>query len=334
MKKILFGFAALAAGVACTQTSVVYEDTAEIGIAPVNYTITKAHQGAITGTSYPTDEEFGLLAFHTTGDAGTAIGDVTEPMTTYLDDVRFVYLRDGIWHGAPSYYWPKTGSLFFAGYSPAGATKTDVSYSFDDAAEGLTIDGFVQGDYNYVVENNNMVDLLWFDCTPVSYNTGAPEVTFRHALSYITLAINTNIEEGLFTLKKVTLKGVDFTGTFTSSDLAWTGSNSKDITVFEGTQAVVSEAFKLDNILVIPQGIDAKCLELVYEQLPYAGATSGTITNTQSLDLTGGDTAGDNTDKWLIGKHYTYNICFTAEEITLKPSVEAWEEMPAGNIEL
>ena len=334
MKKIMIIAAAVAAMAACTKSTVVYEDSTEIGISPVNYNTTKLDYGPIKGTEYPTSEDFGVFAYHTTDDAGTNYTEGTGTLSLYLDNVGFTYRQDGQWGGkATSYYWPRTGSLYFAGYSPLEADIQNVILSNADnraATTTMNFTNFTQGAYHYsdgtgAQDDNRMVDLMWFDLTSTSANTGAPAVTFRHALSYLTFAFSANVDN-IFTVESVTLKQVNANGSFTSWDEtasapAWSGqSNPNDISLYNTTAAVgTTNTLKIDDVLVIPQGTAE--IEIVYTQRAAAGQPP--ITQKYNAVLTGGDTDLAS-NVWLYNRHYTYNIYFTANEIRITPSVDMW----------
>lgn len=341
MKKVLFAAAAIAAMASCTKTTeVVYEPTGELTLSPLAYVAVKAN-GPITGTAYPADEEFNVFAGHTAMDPGTAFANAGE-IKPYLTDVTFAKAsNNAAWAGKTPYYWPKAGSLFFTGYSPARAKGTaTVDYTQENA--GITITDFTQGAYA-AEKNAEMVDLMWFDMTANSANSGAPAAAFKHALSYITFNFKATTEQ-LFNLKKVTVKGVGTKGTFTSKDRVWTEPTvDTEITIFDGTQELTNNAFTRDNLLVIPQTIDAKAITIVYEQHSSAGSAE-TITVTESFELPGGDGAAPDTAKWLLGKHYTYNFTFTPGtgggedpldgQILLTPEVEDWVKVADKETEI
>lgn len=330
MKRLLFAAATFAALVACTKTADVYEEAGQIGLAPVNY-LTKV-DGAISGTAYPENESFNVFAVYTASDAGTLFQDAAKPLTAYLTNAQFVNKGEK-WGGNTPYYWPKTGSLYFAGYSPNRAVCQSASYNFE-GTPGLVLTGFTQGEYGKAGNqpSNTMVDLMWFDHTQTSANSGAPAVTFKHALSYLTMTFKSTEEhKGIFTLKKVTLNGVKMTGDFTSNDKKWatTAAQTESLKIYDGTQLLDATAFTADHLLLIPQEIVPSSLEIQYEQKTPAGEL---ITNTQTFTLKGGDTSGETIKQWLIGYHYTYNFKFSFsanEEILLTPSVEAWSEAKA-----
>lgn len=333
MKKILFIAAALAASAACTKTTTVYDDSKnEIGLSPVTHISTKT--GPVEGTTYPEGETFGVFAQHTTAAAGEIFSSGSGDLKEYLKGVEFEKNGENPeWHGTTPYYWPKTGSLYFAGYSPYNATGTK-SYSFVRATPSLTITDFIQGTYDSEPVSNQMVDLMWFDVTTNSANTGAPAVTFNHALSWLTFNLKCESSKlnDLFSIKSVILKNINNTGTFTSNgsktDATWSSSAPAEIVLFSGTQSITETAHTIDDILIIPQ--DTQQIEIIYTQKAAAGTSE--IEQSFTLKLKGGETASSDSEPWLLGKHYTYNITFSAEEIKLTPGVTDWENVTGGDI--
>ena len=312
MKKIIFSIAAAAmAMAACTQTDVVYEDGSEIGLVPVNYTATKLNYGPVDGTDYPTTESFGVFAQHTTSNAQTSLNGDTGTLSPYLVKAGFKEddAESGIWTGTPDpYYWPRTGSLYFAGYSPLGTTGT-LSYDFNtNNTQNLNIDGFEQGPYVYtdgtsVPAGYGMIDLMWFDAD-ASSNTGTVAATFNHALTYLTFNFTAAVDD-LFTIKSVTLENVYFAGDFDSKNgtPVWSGLNDQKNLSLYNTDKVLKEntAFTVDDVLVIPQ--TTSYLTIVYTQK--ASATNPEITMEYRAQLTGGENTDAKDLVWLYGKHYT-----------------------------
>ena len=345
MKKILIFAAAIAIMAACAKTQVVNEDSGEIGVSPVSYMSTKV--GAVIGTAYPNTESFNVFACHTSGENGESFktGDGTltaDADALYLDDYKFVNDGTGTWHGNPAAYWPKTGSLYFAGYSPADITKASATYDFNRIAPKLTITDFEQGGYNN--GKSSMHDLMWFDVTSTSANTGTPDVVFKHALSYITFSLSCDESvKGIYTVKNVTLKDIYGIGTFDSGTAPyWTfpGTTTKksDLELYndETGQAISDTPYILDNIPTIRN--QAASATVTYLQKASASEGAGVIEITETFKLTGGDGESQNQENWLMGKHYTYTLNFTmdpSEEIKLTPSVnENWTDVTGSDIEV
>ena len=349
MKKLMILAAAVAAMAACTKSEVVYDDNdVEIGLAPVSYMSTKTAQyGPVSGNNYPTAEHFGVFASHTTASAEEIFATGTGTLSDYLKNVEFK--KDdtqSVWKGVAKYYWPKTGSLYFAGYSPFEITSDNEAYYFDRSSYKLTITNFSQGTYGYtdgetVNPYYEMVDLMWFEATEKSYNTGAPGVIFKHALSYLTFDIKTEGDYvGLFEIKSVTLKNVVSKGTFVSRDEnssytpTWTRSDDSDDKISEMSLLgyavpVTVGGLKIEDILLIPQPTTE--LEIVYTQKASAGQPA--IEQVYKTKLTGGESDNSEEENWLINKHYTYTITFKADEIKLTPKVDDWKPVNK-NIEI
>ena len=337
MKKIIFSIAAAAMAMdACTQTDVVYEDGSEIGHVPVNYTATKLNYGPVDGTTYPETESFGVFAQHTANPAGTDFPGTVE-LNPYLVNVKFSSANDGTgtWKGADqSYYWPRTGSLYFAGYSPYGMNGTPDYYFNQDGSASLNITDFTQGNYAYTdgtaVGGNEMIDLMWFDVTSTSASTGAPAVTFKHALSYLSFYLKTSVDN-LYTIKSITLSGVNNKGNFASNrandgtdNPSWSDLSGAEntISLYNTNKALVNGTdFIIDDVLVIPQTTGTLTIEYTMKG---AGEGAPEIEQTFSRQLTGGTSQTAEDQVWYYGKHYSYFIEFKADEIRLTPDVSEW----------
>lgn len=253
---------------ACTKSETVYTDTdVEVGFSPVAETATKAFYGPMGGESnstYNTGETFGIFAWHRILDGGavsadwdTFIDGATDADTpVYIDNGEFGH-KGTYWGGTPNpYYWPKTGVLAFAGYSPyeplngqnalAGAVEYTLLPANNNNAPKLTVSDFKQGTYNWATGasevTNQTVDFMWFDANDqnaVNFGaqsqatTGVP-VIFRHACSWIDFSLKPDPEDtdasGKFQILKVTLKNVYTKGDFDSSKADDTVSGS-DVTL-------------------------------------------------------------------------------------------------------
>lgn len=214
MKKLVFAALAIAAMAACTKSNVQYEQPGEISLQPVTQ---KATKSAITSTTYPTSAQFNVWAWWGEGNPGS--NDVTSFTTKYIDEGTFGFRTGSVnsWGGVTPYYWPTTGSLFFAGYSPAAAKNKAYDFDYDLQTKTLTIKEYEQSN-----ETSSTYDLLWFDATDKSYDNntnknnrgddvdGVP-VVFKHALSWLTFKFNLADENTAKNWKvtKVELKGIE-----------------------------------------------------------------------------------------------------------------------------
>lgn len=335
MKKSLIIALGAIALVACTKTSVSYEQTGEIGFAPVvRKNSTKAAvQGAVQGTTFPEQniKVFGYYDNSTKPGSSYPDGNFA---VQYLPGVEFA--KNGkIWAGANDnhYYWPKTGSMLFAGYSPVdfdGVTFTLASNTF-------SVDTLVQPDFS------DTKDLLYAGYT-TSVLGGTAPMTFSHALSWVTVKAKAAAPNEI---KITNIKFVGLAAKGYSAGLPeWTVSGTKDqLNVFAPTSAfdVPADTTLVESHkncgLVFPQNLtDAAEIVVSYEMNNGADQWFAQSPFVQKLNsLKSGD---DIINKWEAGKHYTYVINFSAiggesgssNEITIAPTVDKWTTVNADGI--
>jgi hypothetical protein len=324
--------------------------------SPVVEGMTKAppYYGEISGT-YPTDENFTVFAVrHATTFQGWATNAIS-----YMNRVDCAYDGSfdnstegkGGWSsakgsGGKNYYWPKDGVLTFAGYSPSSAHSGSPSGSGDGmgtinyGAAGLTIE-------KYSVNSNvaYQTDLMFCERTynkkPSSSENNSTydgvDMTFRHALS--SIKFNIKKKEAYpgytMTLKKITINDVKYKGSFAetiknetsatySSSPKWTPANN--LTSYEvynkptgGIEiSSYTEYHKLaQGAILLPQEFPTGSTASI--SIEYAVQTSlVTLTQTATIPLK------NLTEKWEIGKRYTYNIIMECERISVGPTVEGW----------
>ena len=338
MKKIISIVLGVAALAACTKTSVSYEPVTRANM-------TKA---AITGTTFPTTNDMGVYAFYNAGkEKGTPKAEFLTGSAAYLNNVKFINRTGTVnWGGEKSYYWPKTGSLVFAAYSPSAA---NLAYSAGE-------DKFSKADYVQSTDLASTVDLLWSPMTAASNDksTGAVAMTFYHAMSWVTVqavAANTD-SEGKFKVKSVKLNGIVNKGSFetTADDIDWTLSSAaadvKTLSVFSKDAYTeikkMTPAEVLENVekgtVVIPQSLgDAVTLTVVFSQVMPTGAWSADQNITFVLNKC--KVGAELLDSWKNGKHYIYTLSFNIKgdgtgdnEILIAPSLTDWDPVNASGI--
>lgn len=288
----------------CVSETMVYEgNDVEIGFAPVSGPATKIVSGAMD-TEYSQYETFGIFAWHKNVDSRvdwSSFAAAEGEMSLYLNAAPFYRDCDKseFWRGGyndavikyerkpydenflkgSSYidkvednitekrqYWPKTGSLIFAGYSPYKlySKKTEkvkdeqtgeettvtkhvfspviASYSVDDPENSvLTITDFTQGVYDWGEDDhwatNETVDLMWFDVddadnrsadasTTVSGDVNAVPVRFHHACSWVDFKVRTDESQPEAADKFVILR-VELDNLYWSGD--FTSNNGDDV---------------------------------------------------------------------------------------------------------
>ena len=345
MKKLIFAALAVAAMAACTKSNVDFDQQNEIAFQPVTQKATKA---AVVGTTYPTDVAYNFNVWAWWGAAGkTAINDFS---TVYINDQTFKAKDNVVWGGVTPYYWPTTGSLYFAGYSPAsiqkpmvvnGETVNSISYNKD--TKTLTATAYQQSS-----DISNTVDFMWFHLTDRSYDrtTASVPVKFHHALSWLSFRFNleTSTTPESWTVKSVKLTGIETKGNFTATKgatadvqgtAAWSDwAETTDVQVYSNDTGykvtyvdtpyspTANDPSVLENtpngVLVIPQSCApaAATVEIQFTQVAPSGAN---VPQTKILNL------GNDNSSWLPGKHYIYTITFGGEEILIAPTVVDWD---------
>lgn len=357
MKKLVFAVLAIGAMAACTKQNVQLEAQGEMTLSPV---VQKATKAAVDGATYPTDETFNVWAWYGSDPAETSA--TTNFTTEYIVEGGFKK-NGGTWAGwngtaHSPYYWPTTGSLFFAGYSPASAKDSADSFAYNLQTKTLTVTNYVQS--NVISETK---DLMWFDATE-SYDQetaedGVPAV-FQHALSWLTFKFKlaSGAPADNWKITQVELKGIENMSTFTATNGTGTWgtlthnnvdnndeTNETNIVVYSGATSPTTEGVVLENtagasvsvgaVLVIPQSCaytnettnDASLVITYNLKNPAYTVGSSTIPEwitgqTRTLPLNG--TNVNNT--WVTGKHYIYTITFGANEILIAPEVGTWAD--------
>lgn len=356
MKKIISIVLGVAALAACTKTSVSYEQPGEIALAPVTRAnMTKA---AITGTTFPAANDMGVYAYYNASKPAATpkdafLADLGQNLSDalYLDNVRFMK-KNTTWAGANDqgvatpYYWPKTGSLVFAAYSPKGA---DLAY--DAASDKFSTKT------NYVQETDlsKTVDLLWSPMTDKSHANGQVAMVFYHAMSWVTVQVKAANDESInkFRVKSIALNNIINEGSFITNGtgIDWTPSaaDAKTLSVFSNAKSedshVVSSKTEavLENVergtVVIPQNLDANAkLTVVFSQMMPTGNWSADQNLTFVLNEC--KVGGESLNSWANGKHYIYTLSFNIKggegtgdnEILIAPSLKDWDNVTAGSI--
>lgn len=330
MKKSLIIALGAIALVACTKTSVSYEQTGEIGFAPVvRKNSTKA---AVQGTAFP-DQNIKVYGYY---DNSIPAGKPYAPnkfAVEYLPGVEFTKKTGGsTWTGKEhSYYWPKTGSMLFAGYSPVDFGK--VKFSLGD--NKFSVDTLVQPDFS------DTKDLLYAGYT-TSVLGGTVQMKFSHALSWVTVKAKAAAENEI---KITNIKFVGLAAKGYSAGLpAWSVKEARELNVFAPTSAfdVPADTTLVESHkncgLVFPQILTDAEIVVSYEMNNGAGKWFAQAPFVKKLNSL---TSGANPiDKWEAGKHYTYIINFSriggepgsSNEITIAPTVNDWESVIADGI--
>lgn len=349
MKKIFVALAAVAALAACSKSNVEYTPTDEISFAPVAKNMTKS---MMTGTDFQTTESFNVWAWYNQVGAGTdATAWDTSTDNYYFEEGTFVN-KGKDWGGATPYYWPKVGSLLFAGYYPVEAASY-ATYTFEGTTNQMVFTDYGQSE---VDSEGYSEDLMYFNMTEKSHNSGPVAVVFKHALSWVTVNLSRPTEnpDDAKTGKpaeypKITVNDVTFTnvnpqgtGTVagTEGTIVWSVNGTAAPTTVNTEDVVLSTTVqKQKEPLFIPQVFttddaatddknEAMELKVTYT---IASSANESFQETYTVALAG--MSGTTTDgavtvnSWEPAKHYIYNITIGIEEILIVPTVEDWTEV-------
>ena len=346
MKKIILSIAAVAALAACTKSEVQYEQPSEIGFTPVTKMNTKV---AVADNKYP--EGLELYIFANAGDPSAAVS----AYTPYFRNGQFKHKAGGVFSGQPTpYYWPNVKKLIFSGYSNSGNVSTTnprYEYFLGDGTKPaewqIKLDAYAPG-AGTASEGSN--DLMWFPTTrpyaksddrgkewesPVTDVDTDINVLMKHACAWVTIKMKGDNVTGGTNPWKITnlsiLELAESGNVALGAEAIWTLGANTPVYPFYTTGVELSTDEKdftrmdIKDLIVIPQ--DNKTLRVSYSFVSQAAVgTEGdpgyvpAIVIDEIIDIP--LPATDN--EWVAGKHYTYTITLTAEEILVEPTVNDW----------
>ena len=328
MKRILYFILAgallyLTASCSKTVIDTPEETPVEIGFKAVANQATKADP-QLGGASLGTDTNYVIYA------AASADGSPKyfDPSAVSYGGQLFAYFTDGAkWFpasGSGSYtkqhiYWPFGGvKVDFLAYALTPAAKTALTPTFhaDTHAREFTVadwDTFAnQYDVMYAVANG---------CVPGT--DGNVALGFKHAQALIAItAMKSGTTTVDLTINKITIKDLEYAGTLKVDNYranlkaSWTitAHGDKDLAAADGIAnfpyTLNSTATQITNNLLIPEQ-SAKQIVINYSM---GGKTFDYDLNIPRI-------------MWEMGKKYTFNLEFSAAEITLTPTVDNWVDV-------
>ena len=311
MKKFyVFAAVAIAVLASCTKSEVVYnQGQQEIGFRQFTGAMTKADPST---TALPKETSMGVFSYL----SGTE--------TVYFMNAEFACKSGATkWSGKTAYYWPLQDNLDFVLYAPYqsdGVTYTQSSTSSNILK--VTIDNSnTQTDYLYgkkFYANTKK---------PATPSDGVP-VVLKHALSKVTIAAKANAAS-IFKVSSIklmqTIQEGSYTVTYNTTSDDFTSVVEGSSTATKKDMEYVSSEWDLTTDLT-----DHSASKLV---VPSA-QTSIVLT----YKMAGSDTELTATvvlsGAWETGKHYTYNLTLTADEILFVPEVENWNNQTASDKEV
>lgn len=319
MKKILIALAAVAALAACSKSEVAYEPAGEISLAVVPQNMTKA---MMTGKTFLTTEQFNVWAWYKQLPASTPVAtwmaDDTDNQL-YIPEKPFTHRQTTSWGGVTPYYWPKLGSLLFAGYYPTDIAES-VDYTFDGSVNKMIFSDIPQGQVSATADEYTE-DIMYFNMTPSSFASNPVTVVFKHALSWITVNVRKSEDSPKIVIDEIKFTAVNNEGKGTvdgANVIDWELTGTAKETVVGTAVELKEEVTKLVEPLFIPQEMEG---DLVIKYTVYSSETEKfTEVYTSALSALKTDL-----DTWEPAKHYIYNVEIGTSEILIDPSVTDWE---------
>ncbi len=320
MKKIFFAIVAVAALASCSKNDVTFEQGNEIALAPVPQSMTKT---MMTGPSFLTTEQFNVWAWYKQLPASTTVAAWQADTSTdqlYIPEKPFSFRENTSWGGVTPYYWPKLGSLLFAGYYPTDiASKVD--YTFDADENKMVFSEIAQSE---VDASDYKEDIMYFNMTASSSASGPVAVVFKHALSWITVNVKKSVDSPKIVIDEIKFTDVNPEGTGTvdgDAVISWTTTGTPDATVVATDVQLTEDSEKLaKEPLFIPQAMAG---DLVITYTVYS-SDDEKFTETYTAALS---SLKDDLDTWEPAKHYIYNIEIGTSEILIDPTVDAWKDV-------
>ncbi len=366
MKKLLIAVLAVAGLASCTNTVEFEPVQKQIGLSPITENRTRA---MVSGTAFP-DEQFMVWAWYKQLPAGTTIADWQDAdaelyeQQNYINEQPFESkattqnVKGKLWAGVTPYFWPKQGSLLFAGYYPASAANY-VDYEFTATKNVMTITNYSPTTDAYTATGfvttatTHTEDLMYFKMTEASCNSGTMgsevdgvidgnsvtnepnvDVVFQHALAWIKVTLakaEGTPEKATITVNSVSFTNVNSEGTGTvedNEDIVWSSTTPETIVVWaDGATELGTTAIAVSKEpIIIPQKIGAN-YELVINYTITSkedeGEENSSFTETKTVKLA----TDTSVDSWEAGKCYTYAIAIGTSEILIDPKVTDWAEV-------
>ena len=318
------GAAVMLAAVSCAKTETIQDETpVEMSFKAVTNLPTKGDP-ELAGTSLGTDNDYVIYA------AASADGSPKyfDPDATSYGGQLFAYFTDGAkWFpasGSGTYtkqhiYWPFGGvKVDFLAYALTPAAKEALAPTFhsDTHAREFTVanwDTFInQFDVLYAVANG---------CVPGT--DGNVALGFKHAQALLAFTAKKSATTTVdLTINKITIKDLEYYGTLKvdnyranlKADWTTTAHGDKDLSSAEGIAdfpyTLNSTATQITTNLLIPEQ-SSKLITINYSM---GGKTFDYMLNTPRI-------------RWEMGKKYTFNLEFSAAEITFTTSVDDWNEV-------
>ena len=320
---LVAGAAVVLTAVSCAKTETIQDETpVEMSFKAMTNLPTKADP-ELNGTSLGTDNDYVIYA------AASADGSPRyfDPAAVSYGGQLFAYFTDGAkWFPASGnpyikqhIYWPFGGvKVDFLAYALTPDAKTALAPTFHSETHARE---FTISDWDTFTNQYDVLYAVANGCVPGA--DGNVSLAFKHAQALLAFTAKKSATTTVdLTINKITVKDLEYAGTLKVDNYranlmaGWTISahGDKDLSAAEGISdfpyTLNIAATQITTNLLIPEQ-SAKQIMINYSM--------GGKTFDYELNIP--------RTRWEMGKKYTFNLEFSAEEITLTPSVDAWTEV-------
>ncbi len=321
---LLFAGAAVMLGdVSCAKTEIIQDEApVEMSFKAVTNLPSKADP-ELSGASLGTDNDYVIYA------AASADGSPKyfDPAASSYGGQLFAYFTDGAkWFPASGIpytklhiYWPFGGvKVDFLAYALTPDAKTALSPTFHSETHARE---FTVTDWDTFSNQYDVLYAVANGCVPGA--DGNVALAFKHAQALLAFTAKKSATTTVdLTINKITVKDLEYAGTLkvdnyrANLEAGWTISahGDKDLSAAEGISdfpyTLNSTATQITTNLLIPEQ-SAKQIVINYSM--------GGKTFDYELNIP--------RTRWEMGKKYTFNLEFSAAEITFEPTVNVWMDI-------
>ena len=289
-------------------------------------------------SGYPENCTFGVFGLYYP-DGDFAGWEDTPNSVVYINGAEFKYSKDindategsGAWVSTPAYYWPKTGRMTFAAWSPYSVKETyGDNFTYGDS--GLDIKGFS-------TEANGDCDLMYSERTydkssseGANANYDGIDIVFHHALSALRFGASSTSQGITVNVTKVVLWGFSRQGDFKENI---TGDNPyRSAPSWVNLENPYTEADPLvvsgQETFIIPQAVtDVKGAKMRVYYTVKVGNGNPVPAVSRELELLGHTLVDSDKeyDRWEMATRYNYNLLLTDQhQIKFSVNVMGWND--------
>lgn len=294
---------------------------------PIVSAITKS----VSNADYPQSSSFGVFGVCHSGDFGR-----WNDAKLLIDGAKFGYVGtiddatagSGAWCSDPVYYWPKSGKMTFAAWSPY-LVKDQYGTNFSYGSNGLSVNDFT-------TSPDNSIDLMYSER---AYNKTSSDgentkydgidLIFHHTLAALTFKAVSAAPKVKIAVTKIAISGICKKGNFCENVDETVPSSYKSSPAWSNLSEMYTEADPLvvtsDELFIIPQDIAADAKMRVYYTIQVGDASP--IPCVSSWTSLSGRTydSGAALDKWEMAHRYVYNLRISGMvQIRFSVDVDSW----------